>query len=240
MAERLKRHRVILDGELVAIGADGKPDLFALNQRMFGPTPERGRSRRAVVQRRVQVCLMLFDLLYLDGDNLVARPIEDRKRLLADLELTGDAWRTVSYSVGNVAALLIASREQRLEGIVAKRIGSKYTPGERTPDWMKFKNYDSRELIIGGWIEHRDGTFGILVGDREGERLVFMGVVDFGTALELIAVLKTIETKATPFARGSLPRRARHCQPRLGAIPCRVGCTAGRGIAGCAGGIGRR
>jgi ATP-dependent DNA ligase len=110
-------------------------------------------------------------------------------------ELTGDAWRTVSYSIGNGAALLMDSREQRLEGIVAKGIGSKYTPGERTPDWLKYKNYDSRELVIGGWIEHRDGTFGVLVGDRDGERLVFMGVVDFGIAAELIAVLKTIETK---------------------------------------------
>jgi bifunctional non-homologous end joining protein LigD len=126
-----------------------------------------------------------------------------------------DAWRTVSYSVGNGAALLAAARDQRLEGRIAKRLGSKYTPGRRTRDWIKIKNLESREMVMGGWLAHSDGTYGVLVGDRDGDTLTFGGVVDIGIGPNLIAALQTIEQPHTPFARGPIPRGARHCQPRL-------------------------
>src|SRR5947209_12857990 len=65
MAQRLKRHRVILDGEIVVIGADGKPDFAAISERMNG-------------EGRHQVCVMLFDLLHLDGDSVMSRALEER------------------------------------------------------------------------------------------------------------------------------------------------------------------
>jgi bifunctional non-homologous end joining protein LigD len=202
MAEQLKRRRVILDGELVVVGGDGKPDFAAMSERMNG-------------DRGGPVCLMLFDVMYLDGDALTARPLEDRKGLLGALDLNGPAWRTVSYSIGNGAALLAASRDQRLEGLIAKRLGSKYRPGRRTADWIKIKNFERRDMAIGGWLAHSDGTYGVLVGDVDAQALVFGGVVDIGIGPRLIAVLETIEQERTPFARGPLPRGARHCQPRL-------------------------
>jgi bifunctional non-homologous end joining protein LigD len=202
MAERLKRHRLILDGEVVVVGADGKPDFAAMSEKMSG-------------EGQGHVCLMLFDLLYLDGESLIRQPLEVRKRQLAELGLNGDAWRTVSYSVGNGAALLEASREQKLEGLIAKRLGSKYTPGRRTRDWIKVKNFERREMVIGGWIAHSDGTYGILVGDRDGDRIVYGGIVDIGIGPSLVAALETIEQKRTPFAPSPLPRGVRHCQPRL-------------------------
>jgi len=133
MAERIKRRRAILDAEIVVIGADGKPDFAGMSEKMAG-------------EGQGTVCLMLFDLLHLDGDDLTRRPLEERKRALSDLDLNGAAWRTVSYSVGNGAALLAAARDQRLEGLIAKRLGSKYTPGRRTRDWIKIKNFESREM----------------------------------------------------------------------------------------------
>jgi bifunctional non-homologous end joining protein LigD len=202
MAAQLKRRRVILDGEIVVIGAYGKPDFAAMSEKMSG-------------EGRGQACLMLFDVLHLDGDNLMARPLEDRKRLLGELAVNGDAWRTVSYSVGNGAALLAASREQRLEGLMAKRLGSKYTPGRRTRDWIKVTNFETREMVIGGWLAHSDGTYGVLVGDRAGGALMFGGVVDIGIEEQLIAALESIEQQRSPFASGPLPRHARYCQPRL-------------------------
>jgi bifunctional non-homologous end joining protein LigD len=202
MAEQLKRHRAILDGEVVVIGADGRPDFAAMSEKMNG-------------EGRGQVCLMLFDLLYLDRENLTSRPLEERKRALGELGLNGDAWRTTSYSVGNGAALLAASSEQRLEGLIAKRLGSKYTPGRRTRDWIKIKNFETREMVIGGWLAHSDGTYGVLVGDRRGDALVFGGVVDIGIGPQLVAALEMIEQPRSPFAPGELPRGARHCQPRL-------------------------
>jgi bifunctional non-homologous end joining protein LigD len=202
MAAQLKRRRVILDGEIVVIGAHGRPDLAAMSEKMSG-------------EGRGQACLMLFDALHLDGQDLMARPLEDRKRILGELDVNGDAWRTVSYSVGNGAALLAASREQRLEGLIAKRLGSKYMPGRRTRDWIKVTNFETREMVIGGWLAHSDGTYGVLVGDRVGGALVFGGVVDIGVEPELVAALASIEQQKSAFTGGPLPRRARHCQPRL-------------------------
>jgi bifunctional non-homologous end joining protein LigD len=202
MAARLKRRQVILDGELVVVGADGKPDFAGMSERMSG-------------QGRGRIGLMLFDVLYLDGETLVRRALEERKRVLGELELNGEAWHTVSYSVGNGAALLAASREERLEGLIGKRLGSKYTPGRRTRDWVKIKNFETREMVVGGWLAHSDGTYGVLVGDRRDNVLVFGGVVDIGIGPQLIAALETIQQTRTPFAPGPLPRGTRHCQPRL-------------------------
>ena len=202
MAVQLKRHRAIVDAELVVVGSDGKPDFAAMSEKM------NGKGHRTA-------CLMIFDLLYLDGDTITSRALEERKRRLGELDANGDAWRTVSYSVGHGPALLAASREHRLEGLIAKRLGSKYVPGRRTRDWIKVKNFEAREMVIGGWLEHSDGTFGILVGDADGDALVFGGVVDIGIGPALIEALKLIEQPRSSFRRESLPKGTRHCQPRL-------------------------
>jgi bifunctional non-homologous end joining protein LigD len=202
MAEKLKRHRVILDGELVMFGERGKPDFTALSEKMMGG----GRG---------QVCLMLFDIVYERDELITALPLQERKRRLAELGLNGDAWRTASYSVGNGAALLAASREQQLEGLVAKRLDSRYVPGRRSAHWRKVKNFEQREVAIGGWLAHSDGTYGVLVGDERQGRLEFAGVVDIGIGPKLIEVLAAIELAKTPFASGPLPKGARHCRPKV-------------------------
>jgi hypothetical protein len=137
-------------------------------------------------------------------------------------------------------ALLAASREQRLEGLIAKRLGSKYAPGKRTRDWIKVKNFNEREMVIGGWLAHRDYTFGILVGDRNGDAIVSGGVVDIGIGPNLIAVLETIEGEreltfwwtsaerraalsAAAGVRGSLPRWLGGAAPRDAARGARHG-----------------
>jgi bifunctional non-homologous end joining protein LigD len=202
MAEKLKRHRVILDGELVIFGEHGKPDFTALSEKMMGGG-------------RRQVCLMLFDIVYERDQLITGLPLQERKRRLAELGLNGEAWRTASYSVGHGAALLAASREQQLEGLVAKRLDSRYVPGRRSAHWRKVKNFEQREVAIGGWLAHSDGTYGVLVGDERQGRLEFAGVVDIGIGPKLIEVLAAIERPKTPFAGGPLPKGARHCLPKV-------------------------
>jgi bifunctional non-homologous end joining protein LigD len=132
---------------------------------------------------RAPLTLVLFDVMHIDGTSTMALPVEERKRQLGELGLNGPSWRTASYSVGNGPALLAASREQRLEGLVAKRLGSKYKPGRRGLEWIKVKNFERREVVIGGWITHRDGTHGILVGGRDGDAIVFAGVNNSSAAI---------------------------------------------------------
>jgi bifunctional non-homologous end joining protein LigD len=202
LAERHKRHRFIVDGELVVVGADGRPDFAALGDKMLGA----GSGHAA---------LFLFDLLHFEDESLLPLPLSERKRRLGELALTGDSWRTVSYSVGNGAALLAASREMGLEGLVAKRIDSRYTPGRRSSHWIKVKNFERAELIIGGWEpDDAGGIHGLFLGTMDGERLTYRGLVEVGVGARLLPVLESIARPTSPFA-DRVPRRGRFVEPHL-------------------------
>jgi bifunctional non-homologous end joining protein LigD len=99
-------------------------------------------SREAVLDGVIQpdtetqpVTYMVFDLLYLEGRDLMREPYERRRRLLQELELSGGHWQTPSYSVGPLKELLAASRERGLPGLVLKRLDSRYEPGRRSDSW---------------------------------------------------------------------------------------------------------
>jgi bifunctional non-homologous end joining protein LigD len=77
----------------------------------------------------------IFDLLYREGDDLVAEPYATRRRLLEDLGLDGDHWQTPKHSAGHAKELLEASRRQGLGGLVLKRLDSRYEPGRRADSW---------------------------------------------------------------------------------------------------------
>jgi bifunctional non-homologous end joining protein LigD len=203
LAERLRAHQLILDGEIIAPDASGRPSLEKLQERMQGESREQ------------PICLMLFDVLQLDGKSLLRVPLGQRKELLAALALDGPAWRTAGFSVGNGAALLEASRAHGLEGLVAKRLDSRYQPGRRSPDWIKLKNFTTGRFVVGGWVTHGDGRRGLLVGTREGDKLRYMGTVEVGPGHEILAVLESIARKTSPFLPPRLTKEARFVAPRL-------------------------
>jgi bifunctional non-homologous end joining protein LigD len=121
-------HACILDGELVALGDDGKPDPKRLERRAK-PGTESAMRRRA---RDIPIVFEIFDLLYLDGHSTTGLSWSDRRRLLRELELDGEHWRVSRHHEGDGAALLEAARANGLSGIVAKPLASKYAPGEWT------------------------------------------------------------------------------------------------------------
>jgi bifunctional non-homologous end joining protein LigD len=90
------------------------------------------------------VTFAIFDVLELDGESLMAHPYVDRRRRLERLQLTGPAWCMVSSFVGLGPELIVACAEMVLEGLVAKRLESRYRPGERSKDWVKVKCPDWR------------------------------------------------------------------------------------------------
>ena len=119
------------------------------------------------------VTYLIFDLLYLDGRSLVDLPYAERRERLDALELEGPSWQTPSHHRGEGKALLGLTEERGLEGLVAKRLDSRYLPGRRSRAWLKVKNIRSQELVIGGWLPgqgRREGTIGaILVGYHEDD-----------------------------------------------------------------------
>jgi bifunctional non-homologous end joining protein LigD len=183
LPEALPAATALLDGELVATDADGRPDFGRLQQRMHVTDPAEARRR----MEEVPVSYVVFDLLHLDGHDLTGLPLRDRRRLLDQVLEPAPRWR-VSPLHDDGPALLAAADERGLEGVVAKRLDSRYEPGTRTRAWLKVKVRRRQELVIGGWLPgegNRAGRIGaLLVGYHDaagdGGPLRFAGRVGTG------------------------------------------------------------
>jgi bifunctional non-homologous end joining protein LigD len=220
LARQLGSRDAVLDGELVAFDDQGRPSFERLQQRIH-------QTSESVVRRRMQshpVTYVIFDLLYLEGRNLMAEPYTRRRELLEGLGLEGESWQTPGYSIDHARELLAASAEQKLEGIVLKRLDSRYAPGKRTGAWLKVKNLGRQEFVIGGWQEgegrRRNRLGAILLGyfDESGV-LQYAGKVGTGFSDrdldELMERLRPLARKSNPFAGRKGPRNAHFVEPRL-------------------------
>ena len=211
----------ILDGEIIAFDGDGRPSFEALQPRMH----QRGEGAVGRLMRSTPVTYVLFDLLWLDGYSVMRLSYAERYARLLELGLDGEHWRTPALQIGDGAGLLAATRELGMEGIVGKRLDSRYTPGRRDGGWIKVKNHQRQELVIGGWTEGRGtraGRIGALelgVHDERGE-LCYAGRVGTGfdePELERLAgLLASLARDASPFAGAQQPPRGAHfVAPRL-------------------------
>jgi bifunctional non-homologous end joining protein LigD len=187
----------------------------------------------SAVRRRMKdtpVAYMIFDLVHVEGRSLLDLPYTERRERLEALALDGESWRTPDYHAGDGRALLEATRARGLEGIVAKRLDSRYDPGRRSGAWLKIKNVRRQEVVIGGWLPGqgaRHGRLGALLAgvyeESEGEgaepRLRYVGRV--GTGFDeaelhrLGDLLEALGREKSPFAVGSPPKDASFCEPEL-------------------------
>jgi bifunctional non-homologous end joining protein LigD len=217
----LSSHEAILDGEIVAFDQSEAPSFEALQRRMH--VVSSSQIRRLVVT--TPVTYMIFDLLWLDGHSLTELSYIQRRELLSSLALSAERWQTPEYIVGQGKAVLRASAERHLEGIVAKRLDSAYLPGRRSPSWIKIKNTIRQEVVIGGWMPgqgRRTQRIGaLLVGVYEdGGALRYAGRVGTGfseTELQrLKRLLAPLARDSSPFSAGERPPRgAVFCEPQL-------------------------
>lgn len=219
LAGPLGRRQAVLDGELVAFDDAGRPSFQRLQGRIHLASAELVRQR----MNTTPVTLMLFDVLHLSGRNTRVLPYQDRRALLEGLELDGPSWQTPGYHVGEGSKLLAASREQRLEGVIAKRLGSIYEPGRRGGAWLKIKNVRSQEVVIGGWLPgkgRRSGTIGaLLAGYNEDGELRYAGKVGTGFGEEdlkrLVEKLKPLQRDSSPFVGRQPERGSIFVEPKL-------------------------
>jgi bifunctional non-homologous end joining protein LigD len=207
LPEVLSGHDAVLDGEVVAMDAQGRPDFGLLQGRMQRTGPEVVRMAAAA-----PVTYLVFDLLALDGENLLGLPYTERRERLDALGLVSDRWVTTPWFRGNGDQVQAASLENGLEGVVAKRLDSVYRPGGRGPDWRKVKNLRTQSVVVGGWRPgegRRAGGIGsLLVGVHDDTgRLVFAGHVGTGFTARALADLEPLLTPrpTSPFA-DALPR----------------------------------
>jgi len=193
----------ILDGEIVALDERGLPSFGVLQARMNVTAAK--KARRLALEH--PVAFMVFDLLYLDGAELLDASYRKRRDLLESLELSGANWHTPPYFENDGAGLLRTSREQGLEGVVCKRLDSRYLSGRRSDAWLKIKHERAQEVVVGGWRpgsgRRSRGIGSLLVGYYEGRRLVYAGRVGSGfseDALDdLLARLQPLARPKSPF-----------------------------------------
>jgi bifunctional non-homologous end joining protein LigD len=235
LAEALAGREVVLDGEVVAF-EDGRPSFQKLQGRMH--LAAESAIRR--LSRTEPVHYVVFDLLFLDGRSLLPLPYAERREHLTALNLAGATWQAPAHHVGDGAALLELTRAQQLEGIIAKRLDSPYTPGRRSTGWVKVKNVASADVVIGGWLAGEGGRSGrlgaLVVGEPDADgALRYAGRVGTGfTEAELTRLGRLFEPLARDESRS--PARSRRAPPGSSSRAWSRGSTSrsGPGPARCA------
>lgn len=183
----------IMDGEIVVLNDDGKPDFQFLQH--YSENQDR------------PIQYYVFDLLRLNGKDTTSLPLIDRKELLKQIIPPDDP--VIKYSdhiLENGNSFFQVSKERDLEGIMAKKIDSKYYPGKRTTDWLKIKNHKTAEVIIAGYTEPAGSRkyFGSLIlAAKEGNKFIYMGNAGTGfnqqSLKELYDLFQPLVQKKSPF-----------------------------------------
>jgi len=218
----------IADGEIVAF--EGRRTSFQRLQRRIHL-----RAPCDVVRAQVPVFFYLFDLVHLDGFDLSALPLIERKRLLRYAFHFGGPLRFSTYRMRDGERYLEEACSRGWEGLIAKDTRAPYSHG-RSKDWLKFKCASGQELVVGGFTDPKGGRIGfgaLLLGyykndsqnDPEGDQLVYAGKVgtgfDTATLLDLNARLRALERDTSPYAttrialKDAAGARVHWVQPKL-------------------------
>ncbi len=205
---------LLLDGEIVAFRG-GQTSFERLQQRMGIRDPERAR------RSPVAVYYYIFDLLELDGENVRALPLLERKAKLKQAIAFHGHLRYTSYRRRDGETAFRSACRRGWEGVIAKRAASPYV-ATRSRDWLKIKCAHGQELVIGGWTEPKGSRerFGaLLVGYYEHGKLRYAGKVGTGFGRQTLArlgdELERRERATSPFDAGDPPRAARWAEPEL-------------------------
>ena len=215
--------QLLLDGEVVVFGADGWPEFEALQPRMHVSAA----SQAKLLAGQIPVTYLIFDLLQLDGRPLLDLPYTERRALLDELALSGPYWQTPpNFPGSDFDAVQTVSVSHGMEGVVAKRLDSRYTPGIRTDNWRKIKNQHTQEAVVAGYKPgkgNRTGQVGsLLIGVNDAPGLIYAGHVGTGFTDETLRMLgdklRPLRRPDSPFATPAPPEHARPAvwvEPRL-------------------------
>ena len=147
------KRRVILDGELVVLNKDGKPDFYDLQRRSL--MADSFKISLAAKSNPVQ--FVAYDIIYHNGKDLTEKPLMERKKILSQAVREGNNLTISRYIERNGIAFFELAKAQELEGIVAKRKDGLYHIGKRTRDWLKIKVMQDEDLLILGYQPDEHG-----------------------------------------------------------------------------------
>jgi bifunctional non-homologous end joining protein LigD len=200
---RVTSVNAVLDGEIVAVDERGRPSFERLQQRMNLQSPSEIERARKLIP----VELYAFDLLWLDGEDLAARPQSERRQTLEELTVPGGKGLQLTVEVEEEGRNFYEQAKKfGFEGVMAKLASSRYHPGKRTKDWRKIKILNRQDCVILGWTPGQGGRgsmFGsLLVGAHRDGNLIWIGQVGTGfkeaTMKDLMRRLTELETDGPP------------------------------------------
>jgi bifunctional non-homologous end joining protein LigD len=199
VALQIDAREAILDGEIVALDKDGRPRFQLLQPRV-------GRkSGIEALRGSGHIVYFVFDLLYVDGYDLMSCPLVERKAVLEQILKPANFVKLSEHIAGDGEQFFKQIEKFRLEGMIAKRASSPYVQ-KRTRDWLKVKTIQRSEVVIGGYTEPRGSRshFGALVvGLYRGHDLHYVAHVGGGfnqrTLAEIYKLVQPLKTRASPF-----------------------------------------
>ncbi|ANH38633.1 Putative DNA ligase-like protein [Nocardioides dokdonensis FR1436] len=190
---------LLVDGEVIVLNEAGVPDFRVLQERLH---VRRARTAEHLAGT-LPATFMVFDLLRLDGTDLTALPLHERRARLADLDL--GRWQ-VPPAYDDGAMLHAATHQQGLEGVVSKRLDSRYTFERRSPHWLKLAHRHRRSYVVGGWRPQEgtsDRLAALLVGEPTPQGLAYRGRVGSGigarTSRQLAELVAGLARGSSPF-----------------------------------------
>jgi bifunctional non-homologous end joining protein LigD len=191
---------LLVDGEVIALNERGLPDFRVLQDRMH----VRSAATAARLADRLPATYMVFDVMRVDGKDVSGQPLGERRKILGGLGLEHSTWQ-VPQGYEDGPMLYDATLQQGLEGIVSKRLTSRYVFGERTRNWLKFAHRHRRSYVVGGWRPQEgtsDRLAALLVGEPTEQGLVYRGRVGSGIGG---AASRALTELVTPIGRQDSP-----------------------------------
>ena len=172
---RQVKTRCILDGELLVL-RDGKPDFFEIQRRSLMTNPV----KIEFAAKKLPVCFTAFDILYHNDKQITDLPLLKRKALLTETVVESPSIAVSRYIKYAGIALYEAAAVQELEGVVAKRMDSKYYFGKTTKDWVKCKALLDEDFIVCGYYIKEKNVASVILGAYMDGNIVYQSHVAMG------------------------------------------------------------
>lgn len=188
------KNRCILDGEIVVL-KNGITDFYEVQKRALMTDPFKIK----LAAGKYPASFVAFDIICFGDKLVIDRPLEERKALLSS-SITEDSRIGISrYVEGNGISLFNMAKAHGLEGIVAKRKGSRYYFGKRTRDWIKCKVMETDDCVICGYIKKANNMTSLILGQYDGQKLIYRGHVTLGVSLRSLMQYRLRIIGSSPF-----------------------------------------
>ncbi|MBU9735836.1 RNA ligase family protein [Diplocloster agilis] len=222
------RKKCILDGELMMM-VNGRPDYSAIQRRSLMSN----KFKIELEAKRSPASFVAFDMVYYEGEEIVHRPLLERKELLAKNLKENERVALSRFIEEKGVEFFRLAKENELEGIVAKLKDSIYIPGKRTKDWIKIKNLQDEDFVVCGWIDKSDHVSSLILGQFQDGKLIYQGHVTLGVSGPDFTRIRREKRLSGPPAGMTVPRgneEAYWIEPELVCVVKYMERTAGGGL----------